>query len=233
MFLIGLGLAAQSVEADFDGDGKPEKVAVVADKVPLKGMAEEVWCELDACDLYVLDLDASKAGKELGVCQHGPRDDLSCHVYGSKGGSWSEWKFPDDRTPSDLATSGNGILLGHHVDRWYARLEKYTLGPTGFVRAPQPFYSTATEKNPAGMSFTPDRIFPIVDKPGGTVVIANVANGRVVHVIFESAEHLASSGHADGKRWFLVRTTSGLVGWATLEALIRSSDELTLRNSAG
>jgi hypothetical protein len=31
----------------------------------------------------------------------------------------------------------------------------------------------------------------------------------------------------------LVRTQSGLLGWATLASIIGASDDLTLRNSAG
>lgn len=232
MLWFGLALAAPTVEADFDGDGKPEKVAPVDDKLPLKG-APEVFCEMDMCDLEVLDVDAGKPGKELVVCEHGPRDDVSCRVFVAKAGSWSEIPFPKGAAPSNLSSSGNGILLGYHVDRWYPRLEKYTVGPAGFVRAPQPFYSTANERRPEGLSYTPTRIFPIVDRPGGSAVVANVATGRTVYVLLESAEHLANAGYDDGKRWFLVRTTSGLVGWATLQTIIASSDELMMLNAAG
>lgn len=226
-------LAAAPPSGDFDGDGKPETVVVAKEKVKVPPL-DDVWCEEGTCDLAVIDVAAQEPGQELVVCQHGPRDDVQCDVLTKRGGAWAKVVFPEVMgTPSAVSASGTGILLAWFEDRWYARLEKFTWSAGTVAHVKQPLLSTVTERRPEPWTFPVDRVFPIYDRPEGTVVVANVATGRTATVVGESPDHLYRAGWDDAKRWFLVRTQSGLTGWATLASMIAASDELMARNAAG
>jgi hypothetical protein len=233
MWFVVPAFAMAPVTGDFDGDGKPETVVVAKEKLRVPPL-EDVYCEEGTCELEVVDVVADKPGQELVVCQLGPRDDRSCEVLTKRAGAWSTVKFPEALgTPSWVSASGNGIVLGWYQDRWYTRLEKFTWNAGTVAHVKQPLLSTTTERHPEPWTFPVDRVFPIYDQPGGSVVVANVATGRSATLVGESPEHLYRSGWDDGKRWFLVRTQSGLTGWATLASIVAASDELVMRASAG
>jgi hypothetical protein len=234
-WLVAAALAQSGVPAtaDFDGDGKPETVTV-KDEVLVLPPLRDVACSDGMCEVEVIDVVGDKPGKELAVCELGPRDERSCDVLTLKAGVWSRVVFPTAiGRPSRVVANGNGILLGWYEDRWYARLEKMAWKDAKLTHVRQPLLSVSTERYPDPWTFTVDRVFPIYDQPGGTAVVANVAAGRPAVLVAESAEKLYGAGWDDTKRWFLVRTQSGLLGWATLASIIGASDDLTLRNSAG
>lgn len=220
--------APASVTADFDADGKPETVR--SDGEMLKLGALEVYCGDGPCELEVLDIAPDKPGKELAVCTFGPRGERSCQLY-RKAKAWSELPLGQLPPPTSVVAKGNGILLAYYANRFASRVEKLAWSPSGLTLVPQPFWSTVTEKDPDGFSFTPDRSFPIVLAPGRSEVVANVATGNVVQVLLEQV-NTAESHHYD-QRWFLVRLSSGLCGWATLQSLIDASDQLQATAGAG
>lgn len=233
MWFASAAFALAPVTGDFDGDGKPETLTVAKEKLKVPPL-EDVWCEEGTCELEVIDVAAQEPGQELVVCELGPRDDRSCAVLTKRGGAWARVAFPEALgTPSAVSASGTGILLAWYADRWYPRLEKFTWSAGGVSHVKQPLLSTTTERHPEPWTFPVDRVFPIYDRPEGTVVVANVATGRTASLVAESPDHLYRSGGDDAKRWFLVRTQSGLTGWATLAAIVAASDELVLRASAG
>lgn len=233
ILMFALALAAPvSVEADFNGDGKKETFTCTNDVLKLGTI--ELGCAEDWTQLEVLDIASDKPGRELAVCELGPRDDRSCAIYRMTGSAWAEVKLPSPPgNPAYLVAKGNGILLAFYPDRWYAAMEKFTWNDGKPAHIRQPLLSTVTERSDGGFTFTPDSIFPIVDKPGGTAVIANVAPKNLVTVIGESPEHRYTANWDDTKRWFLVRTSSGLVGWASLQTLIGSCEQLMMMNAAG
>jgi hypothetical protein len=223
IWMMTAALAATSVEADFDGDGKKEKVAVVDGSIALPGL-DPVYT--DGPELEVLDIQSDKAGRELAVCNMGPRDWRTCELFRMVGGKWSAIEMPAGLAmPQYVTAKGNGFLLGAYNETFYWRVEKMGVEGGKLTRFPQPFYATATERNPAGMSFTPDRSFPIFTAPGGTEIVANVAPKNKVVVLVESAEHRLAAESFDG-RWFLLQLGSGLTGWANLPAMLTASDAL-------
>jgi len=232
LWILGVALAATTVEADFDNDGKKDKFAAVEDQVRVPGL-EPVDC-VGGCALEVIDIASDKPGKELSVCVSEPRDWVSCSIFKQEKGAWTQIKFPEGFSPpSAVLAKGNGFLLTYTTDRFYTQVDKFSLEGSTFKRFEQPFYSTVSEKDTDGLTFTPDRSFPIYATIGGTQVVANVAPKNAVVALLESPEALRAASWDSSKRWFLVRLSSGLTGWATLQSIIDSSDELTALNSAG
>lgn len=231
-WIAALAVAASPVEADFDGDGKKEKVGFVAENLSLPGASPS--CAEDLCELAVIDIASDKPGRELVACEHGPRDDVSCGIWRFAGGAWSELKLPATHPgPSKVSAKGNGIVLGWYADRWGYRLDKFVVDGAGLKLVPQPFYSTFNELDTDGFVFTPDRMFDIVDAPGGASVVAKVAVKNPVTLLLELPQADRRLEWDESKRWFLVRLQSGLVGWATLQTVIGSSDMLQAMASAG
>jgi hypothetical protein len=233
MWWIAAAFARAPVTGDFDGDGTPETVVVKDEQLVVPPLAE-VYCEEGSCELEVIDVAADQPGRELLVCHLGPRDERSCQLLLKRGGGWAEVRFPEAvGAPGRVTASGTGIVLGWYEDRWYPRLEKFTFGGGALAHVRQPLLSTTTERRPEPWTFAVDRVFPIYDQPQGKVVVANVAAGRTAALVVESADHLYRSGGDEAQRWFLVRTQSGLTGWATLASIISASDALRMRASAG
>lgn len=227
------GTLAPPITQDFDGDGKPETVVVKDEQLLVPPLAD-VWCPDGMCELEVIDVASDKPGKELLVCQLGPRDDRSCNLLRRVKGAWSMSTFPAGiGNPARVVATGNGIVLGVYEDRWYSRVEKMTWADGALTHVKQPLLSVVTEQRPSGWTWKVDRSFPIYDAPNGKAVVANVAPGKDAAVVAESPDHLYGAQWDDTKRWLLVRTQSGLLGWATLASVIASSDALTLVNSAG
>ena len=228
------GTLTPPITQDFDGDGKPETVALKDEKLLVPPIAD-LWCSEGMCHFEVVDVASDKPGKELVVCQSGPRDESSCSLLRYAKGVWATSTFPAvlGGGPSRIIATGNGIVLGVYEDRWYSRVEKMTWTDGALTHVKQPLLSTVTEQRPTGWNWKVDRSFPIFDAPGGKAIVANVAPGKDAAVVAESPTHLYAAEYDDNKRWLLVRTQSGLLGWATLASIIASSDALTMVNSAG
>lgn len=229
-WMFAAALAATSVEADFDGDGKKDKIVATEDVVKLNGL-EPVDCA-GGCSVEVVDIAADKPGKELVLCTSGPRDDVSCDLYRQAKGTWSYIGFPAGYGgPSAIVTKGNGFVLAYTDDRWVSRVEKYSYDGATLTRFVQPFYSTVSERRPDGFTIAVDRSFALVTETRGSVVVANVAPKTTAVALLEAVA--GPEVWDPDERWFLVRLSSGLVGWASLASIIQSSDELIALNSAG
>lgn len=177
------------------------------------------------CELEVHDITGGDGRKELAVCELGPRDDRSCRLFGYRGGKLFAIPLPVDpsrRAQSEiyyegrvwahqLETKGNGIVLADQPGRLYTRREKLVWRDGGLVHVPQPLYDMG------GKSVHVDRTFPITSTVTGGAVVANVRTGSDVRLLVESGDH---PGHV------LVVISSGLVGWTTIEALKRASDQV-------
>jgi len=229
-WFLASALAATTVEADFDGDGKKEKITVTDEVVKLNGV-EHADC-FGGCSLEVIDIAADKPGKELVMCSYGPRDDVSCDLYRESKGVWSYVLFPEGYAgPTAIVTKGNGFLLAYADDRWVSRVEKYSYDGAALIRFVQPFYSTVSERRPDGFTIPVDRSFPLFSEARGSVLVANVAPKSTAIALLEAVA--GPEVWDPDERWFLVRLASGLVGWASLASIIQCSDQLVAMNSAG
>ena len=83
---------------------------------------------------------------------------------------------------------------------------------------------TPLELSTGGTTLHVDRSFAITSLPGGGATVANAKPDSDVVLIVESG---------DRPDHFLVKLSSGVVGWATLDALLGASDALKAAFSAG
>jgi len=209
--VFSVALAANTANADFDGDGKPEAVQAVEGKV-LLGKKVLLECGYESlCELEVHDIDGGNPQKELAVCELGPRDDRSCTLYSyKKKAGLAKVPFSGEIYTGKYITNGNGIILTDDwYDRLYQRIEKYTLQNGSYTLTPQPMYAVSA-------TLHVDRTFPILFTAGDeSVVVANARPDTEIQVLVE-----------DGKNphWYLVRLSSGISGWVHLDTLVGASD---------
>ncbi|MCB9780373.1 MAG: hypothetical protein H6742_17545 [Alphaproteobacteria bacterium] len=223
-------LAGPSLDIDLDGDGTKDAI-VIGDRETTVGKAQ-VDCSLsEACRAELVDVSNADRFREVVLCTEGPRAESYCRLYRYDKGTLTELVFtrtlPDDKkpgrtqtvdwAPSSILTKGNGIVLGDFASRWYTRREKWTAEGTTLKHHPQPAYW-------AEMMVPVDRSFPITTEPGGGEVVANVAPGTTITALLESGTH---------PDWFLVRISSGLLGWCSLDQLIQASDQMMMTAGAG
>ncbi len=172
------------------------------------------------CQLEVHDITGSDKAKELVACELGPRDDRTCSVFRMRGDALVELKLTLDPTrrgphgpevfyPDQIETKGNGILLARQTQRLYTRIEKFVEKDGTLVHFPQPFYDMG------GVTVRIHRSAPITREPKGSGVVANLLPDADVVLLLE---------HGDHAEHFLVRTSTGLVGWISLEQLMAASN---------
>lgn len=208
---------------DLDGDGKPDAVVISEEKVTIGG--HEVGCGgVELCSVQLHDVAADDGLKEVLVVELGPRDDASAHLYRLRKGRLVELSFrkPGDSdewqsVPSAVVTSGNGIVLADHQGRFYTQRQKYVAKGDALSHVPQPFWY-------AGFDVHVDRSVPVVRSPGGSEVVANIKPDSDITVLLEAV---------DPAGWFLVKLSTGLTGWVTMETLAIGSDQVQGVMSAG
>lgn len=216
--LVSLAFAGPpSLSLDLDGDGKPESIVAEEEKVKI-GALEWPCSGMEMCSLEAHDITSADKQREVLVCEHGPRDDRSCRLLTLKGGKLVEITFPTKYPPSKVITNSNGVVLTEEwTDRIYNKIEKYTFADGKLTVVKQPFYA-------AGSKWKVDRSFPIVYAPDSKTVIGNARADSEVEVILE---------HGERPGWYLIKFSSGIVGWATTETLVGASDQLQMMMSAG
>ncbi|MCK6503586.1 hypothetical protein L6R53_09340 [Myxococcota bacterium] len=216
-------LAQSPPPTDLDGDGKADAIVVEEEGVTIGG--QRVACGgMELCSVQLHDIAADDGLREVLVIELGPRDDASARLYRLRKGKLVELSFrkPGDSdewqsVPSAVSTSGNGIVLADHQGRFYTQRQKYVAKGDTLTHVPQPFWY-------AGFEVHVDRSVPVVRSPGGTEVVANVKPDSDITVLLESAEQ---------EGWFLVKLSTGLTGWVTLETLAQGSDQVRGVMSAG
>jgi hypothetical protein len=235
---LAVAAPAKLPKLDLDGDGKPELIRMENDSVILGQGLEAGYCDMGGCEISAFDIDVAKPGKDLQICVSGPRDDVSCSLYTYAAGQFTAVDVPDPYGPPSAWTSrGNGVLLGYYDDRWFRRVEKFDWKDGKLHRVAQPFYAVADAKG-APWTVTIDggegvETLRLLESPETGGVVAVPAEKSQITVLLESAPHFAVAEWDWEKRWFLVRTATGLVGWAKLTSIINANEELRMRASAG
>lgn len=222
--LLGAALAAPlPPPTDLDGDGKPERFAAGAETaIQVGATSYDCGPEPGGCQVSVVDVKTEDKRKEVLFCWMGPRDDRQCELTLYEGGKLVALEFKikgESWWPAAVEVPGTGIVYVDSVNRVYTRRDKFTLAADGrtLAHTPQPFYN-------AGTTLRVDRSFAITSQPGAGATVANAKPGSEVLLLLESG---------DRPDHFLVRLSSGLVGWASLDALLGASDALKAAFSAG
>lgn len=200
----------REAEVDLDGDGILERVSIQdtdelgnftlrIDGLELRGNLGDT-----VNGFIIVDIDSSDSFKEVGIHTPGPSDDdkyLMIYYTGKEIktlGLLTRW-------PS---FQGNGII---YVDDWmgfWRKREKYVLNKKKRIleRVPQELYYV-------GVEATVVKTFPIYKSRDSSQIIANLKEGSKILIIACSPE-----GSDDMKHWYLIKSESGLLGYAKLES---------------
>jgi hypothetical protein len=206
-------------QADLDGDGKPEAISLDAKedgRFTLKAGAATVRGSASGNEVTgftVVDLDSGDKWKEIAVHSVGASDDLHrILLYGFDGKSLKELGSVNAITEA----RGNGVVL---ADRWmgfWQRREKYALDRKAWKLnlVPQDLYYVGTEA-------TVKQSFPLVRSRTDSAVVANTAPGSKVQVLAA-----AVTGNEPEAVWYLVKSSTGLLGWTHLKTLFDKTEGL-------
>lgn len=209
MFLFAQNFQfVRQAEADLNGDGTSESITLTSTdelgNFTLKVGNFELKGNLgDTVDGFVIvDVDSSDPYREIGIHTPGPSDDDVFLMIWFNGreirtmGILSRW-------PS---FQGNGIV---YVDDWmgfWIKREKYVLNKNSRLldRVPQELYYV-------GVEATVKKSFPIYRSRNGLQSIANLREGSKILIFACDPQDTNYLNH-----WYLVKSESGLLGWAKL-----------------
>jgi hypothetical protein len=152
---------------------------------------------------YIVDIDTSDNYKEIAVHSPGPSDDDVYLIYYYDGkslhkmGKLSRWP----------TFSGNGIVLVENWGGFWRIKDKYIVekGTRKLKKVPQEFYYV-------GVVGQVKNSFPIYFSRQSKAVVANLQPGSQVSIVLADLT-------AAPKEWYLIKSATGLLGWATVGAL--------------
>ncbi len=222
----GVGIAAETSQemvsheqVDLNGDGKVDEISLSAvsetgtftltiNDVSVRG---RFATEEPADGFTMVDIDQSDPFREVAVHTPGPSDDDEYLIYGYDGtsiiemGRLSRWPH----------FSGNGIVL---VDTWmgfWKKREKYVLDRVSrkLLHVPQEFFYV-------GVTATVRKSFPIVRARGSRDVVAHLKPGSTILLLLYDP--------SGGNERYLIKSETGLLGWATYETIHAHVEALPL-----
>jgi hypothetical protein len=197
----------QSTSADLDGDGKPESLSLEwkegddafilrAGSASAKGSAQDTEVQ----GLTVIDLDSGDKRKEVAVHTGLTDQDKRVDLYAFDGKGLK----PLGSVPTLTEVRGNGIILADSWQGFWSRRDKFTLdAKKGKVsEVPQELYHVGAEA-------TVKKPFPLAASRTDKAPVATLAQGSRIQVI-------AAAPLKGGKGYlYLVKSATGLLGWAT------------------
>ncbi|AKQ70080.1 hypothetical protein A176_006992 [Myxococcus hansupus] len=209
----------KSGSVDLNGDGKAEAVSIeydeAKDEVVLKadGASARIPGDGNAPDgLFIVDLDTRDKRKELVVRTGQTDSDARSYIYGFDGKALK----PLGIVPNLTEAKGNGIILSDSWKGFWNQRDKYVLdAKTGKVSlVPQDLYAV-------GVEATVKQSFPLARSRTDKSAIATLAQGSTIQVLAASPP----SGKG-GAYLYLVKSSTGLLGWATAKDLMEKTDGL-------
>ncbi len=215
--------AAPPLSADLDGDGKAEVARAEPGKIKVGAASFECGYDGFTCSVSLADVNPSDGPKELILCGEAPRADRACDLYAYEKGAIRQipvlgqaWKSLD---AVQIEAPGNGFVLVKNPGRLGEHLDKYSLdaGRTGLTLVRQPFRYVNLE-------VVTEKSLTLSLEPAGGPVVANTKAGSKITILLESQ---------DKPEHYLIRTSTGLVGWAALPALTAASQAVQMAYSAG
>ena len=217
-----LALAAEptkSTTADLNGDGKAEPISLEWKEgdsqftlkvggATLRGSAEGT----EVHGVSVVDLDSGDKWKEVVVQMGLSESDIHSLLYGFDGKMLKELGGVHALTE----VRGNGIVLSDSWMGFWNRREKYVLDRKAWrlERVPQDMYYVGAEASVK-------QSFALVRSRTDKTVVANLAQGSKIQVI--AAEPV---GADDAPLWYLVKSSTGLMGWAQTQDLTDKTEGL-------
>jgi hypothetical protein len=210
----------RAASADLNGDGKPEKIGIAftgqnpvrftlsVNSVKLADKADSFSDESPG--FRVVKIDSAGRTRQIAVRFIGPNDLEETRFYRWDGRAIRRVGV----VPSALDVSGNGaVYAGVWMGFWRCS-QKYALDPKTqalvFVR--QPGYYV-------GVPATAKQSFPVrLEHAGGSGVVASVAPGSKIDLLLFWSASARPEASGETNSWYLIRTATGLCGWARLDS---------------
>jgi hypothetical protein len=239
-----LGVHAQSVaaihrkQADLNGDGKLENIVLEStdngdytlkvNGLAVKGGLDNVPLE----SLAIVDIDTRDKRKEISIDTMGPSDDPACHLYAYDGRALIKVAALEGfRT-----YSGVGFVYTVDWMGFWSRTEKFALNSKTHLlaRVPQELYNVAIELDGKvkNVECVVREAFPIFSARTGNQVLATLAPKSTIQIL--ACDPSPRVKRADGSvdsyscAWYLIRSSTGLLGWARLGTFMPKVDGLML-----
>lgn len=231
--ILGSGCAASrsamaaksmSAAADLDGDGHKENISVtsVPDVNPDRGVRfilrvgkAEARIDGDSLEgLAIVDIDRADKYKEIDV-KTGTAgiDPITHNIY------WYDGKTIHEvgRLTGGVDIKGNRIVLHHWFNCYVGITDKYVLDKKTrtLVLVPQEMYYIGLQRKVL-------QSFPVYYSRQSKSVVANVEKNSTITILayVPNAPDPKDPGKVDVMgEWFLIKTQSGLLGWAQLETI--------------
>ncbi len=210
---------ASPTSADLDGDGKPESISLQwkegerqyvlkIGNATLRGQGDDS----EAPELSIVDLDSGDKWKEVVVQTGLTDDDAMRTLYGFDGKAVKEL----GRVHALTEARGNGIILSDTWEGFWNRREKYVLDRKAWKLnlVPQELYYVGAEA-------TVKQSFPLARSRMSKDVVANVAAQSKIQVLAAAPARPGSE-----ELWYLVKSSTGLLGWIPGQALADKTEGL-------
>ncbi|WP_257446944.1 hypothetical protein [Archangium lipolyticum] len=206
----------KSTSADLDGDGKPEAISIQwkegDSQFVLKVGAATLRGKADDTEVHgvtVIDIDGGDKWKEVSVHTGLTDSDASSTIYGFDGKALREL----GRVRALSEVRGNAIVLSDSWMGFWNRREKYALDRKAWklTLVPQELYYV-------GVETSVKQSFPIVRSRTDSAPVANLAQSSKILVL------AASIGPKDKEPWYLVKSSTGLLGWTRQRDLAEKTD---------
>ncbi|QQR44602.1 hypothetical protein JKA73_00130 [Myxococcus xanthus] len=209
----------KSASVDLNGDGTPEAVSIQFDEpknefilkagsATIRGPGDDN----EPAGVFIVDLDSRDKRKEL-VVRTGQTDyDQRSYIYGFDGKALKLL----GTVPALTEAKGNGIILSDSWQGFWNRRDKYAVdAKTGKVsEVPQDLYAV-------GVEATVKQSFPLARSRTDKSAVATLAQGSKIQVLAA-----APSGRKGEDYLYLVKSSTGLLGWATAKDLTGKTDGL-------
>ncbi|MCY1017709.1 hypothetical protein [Pyxidicoccus sp. MSG2] len=202
---------------DVSGDGKPEDISVTWDEPKSQfilkvgnATARGSSGHEEPNGFTVVDLDSSDKRKEVVVHTGLTDNTKEAHVYAYDGKSLKAM----GTVPSISEARGNGIVLSDAWMAFWQRRDKYVLDAKAgkLTLVPQELYAV-------GVEATVTESFPLARARTEKTPVANLAKGSKIQVI--------AAAPIPGKSYlYLVKSSTGLLGWATMDDLAEKTEGL-------
>nr|BDT30361.1 SH3 domain-containing protein [Myxococcus sp. MH1] len=216
----------KAASVDLNGDGKPEDISLETQEGPkgfgyvLKVGAATVNVRSDAevHGFVIIDIDSGDPRKEVAVHTGMTDHDSASTLYAFDGKALKS--LGSVRSP--IEAKGNNIILSSTWQSFWTRVDKYVLDAKAgkLDHVPQEFYFVGQEAKVR-------ESFPIFQQRTTSKPVAQLATGSTIQVLLAVPVTVPSGVKGNQKvkaHAFLVKSSTGLVGWVS-ESVLSSKTE--------
>ncbi|MBZ4417598.1 VCBS repeat-containing protein [Myxococcus sp. RHSTA-1-4] len=208
----------KSASVDLNGDGKPEALSLEwdegKDQFVLKAGNATLRGKTDGNEpagFTVVDIDSGDKRKEVAVHTGETDQDKQEHLFAFDGKGLKAL----GSVPALTEARGNGIILSDSWQGFWNRRVKYVLDARAgkVTEVPQEMYAV-------GVEATVKVSFPLARSRTEKTPVATLAQGSRIQVL---AAAPVGRGYL-----FLVKSSTGLLGWADEKSLVEKTEGLPL-----